>query len=278
MTQLDSAVVLITGAAGGFGTELTRQLLLKGSRLVLSDRPGESLPVQAEQLQKSLGKVPGEVVTCIEADLSTREGCNALYGATQTLEQPIDVLINNAGMALLGNMVEIPPERWEQLMQVNLLTPMWLSTQFAADMVKRRQGHIVNMSSLAGWIAIPGLVAYAASKHGLRGFSEGLRHEVVAYNVKVTTVYPFFSRTPILQSPRFGTFAETNPQLSPTLTTDPARVMARTIRAIERNQTEVFPDTFARVGHLGKRYFPALASWLSQRLDNGEKASRVTKS
>lgn len=271
MTQLGSAVVLITGATGGFGTELTRQLLRKGSQLILSDRPGTSVESWAATLQQSMGGVSGKVLTCIEADLSTQEGCNALYGATQTLEQAIDVLVNNAGIALLGTMVETPSEQWEQLMNINLMTPMRLSTYFATDMVKRRQGHIVNISSLAGWVAIPGLTAYAASKYGLRGFSEGLRHEVFPYNVKVTTVYPFFSRTPILQAPRLGSFAEADPQLPAALTTDPARIMARTIRAIERNQAELFPDAVAQVGHFSKRYWPALTHWVSRRLDTRNK-------
>lgn len=265
MTQLQSAVVLITGAAGGFGQELTRQLLLKGSRLILTDRPEVDLRSQASQLQQTLGQPPGEIVACLSADLATSNGCDDLYRQTQALNLPIDVLINNAGIAILGHMVDIPAERWEQLMQINLMAPMRLSTQFAADMVVRRQGHIVNISSLAGWIAMPGLTAYAASKFGLRGFSEGLRHEVASFKVNVTTVCPCFSRTPMLQCPRFGLWDQDKTVPIP-FTTDPARVMARTVRAIERNQAEVFPDAIASSGRLAKCYLPALPDWISRQI------------
>jgi short-subunit dehydrogenase len=265
MSKLESTHVLITGAAGGFGQELTRQLLMKGSRLILVDHPEVELQAKIEKLKQTLEAPSGEVLAYIKADLAHREGCDFLLNETQRLGLPVDILINNAGVAVVGSMVDIPQEQWEHLMEVNLMTPMRLSTRFAADMAARRQGHIVNMASLAGWIAMPGLAAYATSKYGLRGFSESLRHELFPYNVKVTAVYPFFSRTPILQSPRYGSLAAEDRSVAPPLTTDPARVMARTIRAIECDQTEVFPDAFAWGGHLLKRYLPLLPDLISRR-------------
>jgi short-subunit dehydrogenase len=254
MTQLKAATVLITGAAGGFGQALTRQLLAKGSQLILTDRPSVNLSSQFKILQEE--DDTGNVIDCLDIDLASADGCEALYAAIQQLNVVPDVLINNAGIALLGAMVDLPTDRWETMLQINLLTPMRLSSRFAVDMMARGQGHIVNISSLAGWIAIPGLSAYAASKYGLRGFSEGLRYELAPRNVRVTTVYPFFSRTPLLNSPRFGKFAESERTVPPALTTDPNKIIAATIRAIERNQNEVFPDKFALVGHWVKRYFP----------------------
>ncbi|MEM9090510.1 MAG: SDR family NAD(P)-dependent oxidoreductase [Cyanobacteria bacterium P01_F01_bin.53] len=258
MTQLKSATVLITGAAGGFGQMLTRQLLAKGSQLILTDHPSANLSSQLKTLEAEGDPKDdtGNVVACLDIDLSDADGCEALYNAIQQLNVAPDIVINNAGIALVGTMVDLPPDRWETMLQVNLLTPMRLSRRFATDMMARGQGHIVNISSLAGWIAIPGLTAYAASKYGLRGFSEGLRHELAPHNVRVTTVYPFFSRTPLLKSPRFGKFSDSDRTLPPALTTDPSKIMAVTIRAIERNQTEIFPDKFALVGHWIKRYFP----------------------
>lgn len=254
MTQLNAATVLITGAGGGFGQMLTRQLLSKGAQLILTDHPSANLSSQLTTLQADSDT--GKVLACLDMDLAEAEGCEALYAAIEKLDVVPDVLINNAGIALVGTMVDLPPERWETMLKVNLLTPMRLSRRFATDMMARGQGHIVNISSLAGWIAIPGLTAYAASKYGLRGFSEGLRHELAPYNVRVTTVYPFFSRTPLLKSPRFGKYAEVERTLPAALTTDPEKIMAATIRAIERNQNELFPDKFALVGHWVKRYFP----------------------
>ncbi len=263
MTQLREAVVLITGAAGGFGQELTRQLLTAGSRLILTDQDEALLHQRVEVIQREVAT--GEVLACLAADLFSREACEALYHQVKTLGVPVDVLINNAGIAVVGRMDEVPPEKWERLMQVNLIAPMRLSALFAADMIARQTGHIVNISSVAGWSAPAGLTHYAASKFGLRGFSEGLFDEVKAYNVKVTAVYPFFSRTPILQSERYGRLAEEIQEIPDHLLTDPANVMRETIQGIVHDKLHVFPDAIAKNVHILKRYSPWLLDWISNK-------------
>jgi short-subunit dehydrogenase len=261
MTELKNAVVLITGAAGGFGQELTKQLLVKGSRLILTDL---NLAILKEQVNKIQAEITtGEVIQCFEVDLARRQGCETLYQQVKALNISLDILINNAGMGLYGRMDEVPTDKWEQLMEVNLITPMRLSSLFVRDMIARQQGHIVNISSLAAWITPAGMAHYCASKFGLRGFSEGLFNEVKEYNIKVTAVYPFFSRTPILQSARYGTLAKQSPGFPDKYVTEPQEVMAETIKAIARNQLHVFPDRMAKRIYLLKQYFPTLLSrWM----------------
>ncbi len=272
MTQLDKAVVLITGASGGFGQELTRQLLEAGSRLILTDLDEAVLRQRVEVIQRQVAT--GEVLACLSNDLSNNSGCEILYRQVKALNIPIDILINNAGIAVFGRMDEIPLESGERLMQINLLTPIRLSALFAADMIARQQGHIVNISSLAGWWAFPGLTHYTASKFGLRGFSEGFFQEVKGYNVKVTAVYPFFSRTPILQSQGFGSFSKINLDFIENVATDPAKVMRATIQGIIHNKLHVFPDATAKTSHLLKRYFPQIVNRINdafvRRLNSGK--------
>ncbi len=263
MTQLREAVVLITGAAGGFGQELTRQLLMAGSRLILTDLDQAALHKQVEVIQREV--VTGDVLAYLAADLSSCSGCEALYHQVKALGVPVDILINNAGIGLFGRMDEVPPEKWERLMQVNLIAPMRLSALLAADMIAHRKGHIVNISSLAGWSAPAGMAHYAASKFGLRGFSEGLFNEVKDYNVKVTAVYPFFSRTPILQSEQYGTLACGSPVFPEHLATDPVKVIRFTIQGIVQNKLHVFPDAIAKSTHLFKRYAPGLLDSISDK-------------
>ncbi|MEC4814226.1 MAG: SDR family NAD(P)-dependent oxidoreductase, partial [Scytonema sp. PMC 1069.18] len=270
--QLYEAVVLITGAAGGFGRELTRQLLEAGSRLILTDIDEAVLRERVEGIQREVST--GDVLACFGVDISTRTGCETLYHQVKTLDIPIDILINNAGIAVFGRMDEVPCEKWEQLMQINLLAPMRLSTLFLADMIARRKGHIVNMSSLAGWSVLAGLTHYSASKFGLRGFSEGLFNEVKEYGVRVTAVYPFFSRTPILQAERYGTLAKNSQPLPEYLLTDPAKVMRVTIQGIRNNKLHVFPDAIAQVAHLYKRYCPWLVNWFNDAFVNIVKGGR----
>ena len=263
MTHLNEAVVLITGAGGGFGQELTRQLLQAGSRLILTDIDENFLREKVKTI--SLETTSGEIIAYLGANLDTRQGCETLHHQVKALGMPIDILINNAGIGLYGRMDEVPPQEWEQLMQVNLLTPMRLSSLFAAEMIPRGKGHIVNISSLAGWFGQAGMAHYAASKFGLRGFSEGLHNELKPYNIKVTAVYPFFSRTPILQSKRYGSLAEGSQEFPEDKATDPAKVMAATIEGIIHNRLHVFPDRIAKIVYILKRYSPELLALISDR-------------
>jgi short-subunit dehydrogenase len=261
MTQLEQSTVLLTGASGGFGRELTQQLLEAGSHLILTDLDQTLLQTQVGAMQAQIST--GKVLACLAADLSTWEGCETLYQRVKQLNCRVDILINNAGIAIFGRIDELPREKWERLMQINLLAPMRLSALFAADMIARKKGHIVNISSLAGWTAPAGLTMYSTSKFGLRGFSEGLLNEVKPYNIQVTAVYPFFSRTPILQSERYGTLAQDMEAFPEHLATDPAEVMQATIQAIRRNQLHVFPDRIGKTVYLLQRYFPQSLVWLS---------------
>jgi short-subunit dehydrogenase len=259
LTKLDRAVILITGAAGGFGEEFIRQLLQANSRLILSDRDCDTIQEKLAIITKEI--TTGEIISCLAADLSDRVGRELLYNQIKALNIPVDILINNAGIALFGRMDEIPIDKWEQLMQVNLLAPMALSALFAQDMIARQQGHIVNISSLAGWFAPGGLAHYSASKFGLRGFSEGLLNEVKPYNVKVTAVYPYFSRTPILNSPQYGTLAKEHGSFPLQSATNPADVIRETLQAIIRDRPAIFPDATAKQVYFLKRHFPKLFNW-----------------
>ncbi|TAN84110.1 MAG: SDR family NAD(P)-dependent oxidoreductase [Phormidium sp. SL48-SHIP] len=259
MTQFKDAAIVLTGAAGGFGQQFTRKLLKAGGQLILADLDEARLRQQAEAIQQEVKT--GNVLACLGVDLSDPAGSQSLYDAVNALGVPVDILINNAGIGLYGRMDEVPTDKWERLMQVNLLAPMRLSTLFVADMIQRRQGHIVNISSLAGWIAVAGMAHYASSKFGLRGFSEGLFNEVKPYNVKVTAVYPYFSRTPLLQAEKYGSLAQETTGIPDKDATDPERVIEAVIRAIAQDKLHVFPDRKAQVFHQIKRYFPPIITW-----------------
>lgn len=149
MTDLNDAVVLLTGATGGFGQELTQLLLAAGSRVICTDLDAVKLAQQAEALKPLTTN--GELLASLVADLATSEGCQSLFQQVKSLGLTVDILINNAGIAMFGRMDETPSGQWKLMMQINLLTPMQLSSLFVADMIDRRQDHIVNISSLAGW-------------------------------------------------------------------------------------------------------------------------------
>lgn len=262
MTDLNNAVVLITGAGGGFGYELTRQILAKNGRLILTDLTTVGLEKMVAKVKTAVST--GDVLACIEADLSTDAGINHLFDAVNELKTPVDVLINNAGVAVHGRFDEVPEEQTALLMQINLLAPMTLCGKFMPQMIARKKGHIVNISSVAGWIGPRGLASYAASKFGLRGFSEAIADELAPYNVQVTAVYPYFSRTPIINTEHFGTSSR-DVSLPESELTDPADVMAEVVKGIERNTQHVFPDKRAKQLHIIKRFIPTLLKKLTSR-------------
>jgi len=260
MTDLNRAVVLITGATGGFGRQMTRQFIAAGSRVILTDLDAGGLATLKAEFDTS----SNQVLACITADLSGADGCQELFDAVQAENLQPDVLINNAGIAVSGRIGHVPRDRWEALMQINLLAPMRLCDLFLPQMIKRGSGHIVNISSVAGWIGAAGIASYCAAKFGLRGYSESLAADVAEFNIKVSTVYPYFSRTPILDSERFG--YEHRMAIPDDIVTDPADVVAAVIKGVKRDRLHIFPDKMARKIHYIKRYIPWMIPILNRRM------------
>ena len=250
--------MLLTGAAGGFGQHLSAQLLEAGSRLIVTDRDA-----CLESLASSFADTPG-VLGIIGADLSGNAGCERLYSEVNTLGIAPDILINNAGIAFSGRPDQVPAGRAEQLLHINLIAPMRLCQLFLPQMIERRSGHVVNISSVAGWIAAPGLSAYCAAKFGLRGFGEALSVDLEEYGIKISTVYPWFSRTPILDSEQYG--VDDQWVLPDDLVTDPADVVAAILKGVRADKQHIFPDSMSRKIHFIKRFFPWLIPLMHKRI------------
>ena len=261
MTNLNQAVVLITGADGGFGRQMTRQFFEAGCRLILTDIDEQRLG----ELQAEISVAPDAVITSIAADLSGEGGCQLLYEEVLKTGEIPDVIVNNAGVAVGGRFDHVPQDRWEQLMQINLLAPMRLCRFFLPHLIERQSGHIVNISSIAGWLGTKGLTSYCAAKFGLRGFSEALAGDLEEFDIQVSTVYPFFSRTPILDSDQFG--YEKRREVPDDIVTDPADVVAAIIKGIRKDKAHIFPDRTAKRIHYVTRFAPWIVPILSKRLE-----------
>lgn len=261
MTDFANSVVLITGAAGGFGREMVRQFLAAGSRLILHD-------LHPELQQTAHNDYAGgseRVLAGIAADLSHSAGCQILFDEVCKLGIAPDILINNAGIGVGGRHDLVPRDRWEQVMQVNLLSPMRLCELFMPQMIERQSGHIVNISSIAGWVGSKRLAAYSAAKFGLRGFGESLRRDVEEHGIIVSTVYPWFSRTAILNSEQFG--PEEKTEVPDDLVTDPAEVVARMLQGVTKEKQHIFPDKMATRIQFAKRHFPRLFNRMMKRME-----------
>lgn len=261
MTDLNRALVLITGADGGFGRQMTRQFLAAGSRLIISDIDERRL----SELQIHTGAATDRVLATIAADLSGEEGCRLLYDEVMRTGAIPDVIVNNAGIGVAGRLDHVPQDRWERLMQINLLAPMRLCQLFLPHLIERGSGHIVNISSIAGWLGTKGMTSYCAAKYGLRGFSEALAGDLEEFDINVSTVYPFFSRTPILESDQFG--YETRREIPIDMATDPSDVVAAIIKGVRKNRDHIFPDRTAKQLHYITRFIPWIVPILARRLE-----------
>ena len=257
MTNAANKTVLITGAGGGFGRQLVRQFRAKGAKLILTD-------VTDRALHDVVDAAGDDLVASVAADLASEEGCDTVAELCTARGVVPDILVNNAGIAFAGQLDKVPRDHWERLMQLNLLAPMRLSNLFLPGMIERGSGHIVNVSSLAGWLGAKGLSAYCASKFGLRGFGVSLAADLEGSGVNVTNVYPCFSQTAILDSPQFG-YEE--PRAVPAyLISDPSDVVARMIDGVRRNRLHVFPDKYARLIYYVARFAPWLLPVLDRRM------------
>ncbi len=179
-------VAMVTGASSGIGAATARLFASHGYRTVLAARRFQRLEALAEEIQAAGGQS-----IAIETDVSQWSSIQAL--ARETLDRfgQVDVLVNNAGLGRIGWLEELDPiEDIAAQIQVNLIGLIQLSHTILPHMIARRQGHIINMISLAGLVATPTYSIYAASKFGVRGFSNALRREVGVWGIQVSAIYP----------------------------------------------------------------------------------------
>jgi short-subunit dehydrogenase len=186
-------VVLITGASSGIGAASARAFARRGFQVILAARRIEQLEHLADELRSGY---PECEALPIQADVSRPDDIRSTV--TSGLERfgKIDILFANAGSAALGWLEELDPEREIQdQLRANLEGVVLTAREVLPHMQARRKGHIILMSSLAGWIPTPTYSVYAASKFGVRGFGGALRREVSAWGIQVSTVYVGAVRT-----------------------------------------------------------------------------------
>lgn len=189
--QVQNKNIVITGAAGGIGSEISRQLAAQGATLVLLDRDGEAL----EQLAAEIEQAGGRSIA-VAVDLLDEQARACLSERIAGQVSQVDVLINAAGIMSFSAFADEDPPVIERIMQLNTVVPMLLTRQFLAAMLDRGDGRIVNIGSTFGSIAFAWFAAYSASKFALRGFSEALRRELAGSGVTVSYIAPRAVKTP----------------------------------------------------------------------------------
>lgn len=242
--KLASQRILITGAGGGIGRELTDLLAARGARLGLLDRG----PAALAALERQATELSVESVT-IEADITSADDRRQALQAMQQAFGGIDLLVNLAGMLDFRPFERTDPGTLTRLLAVNVEAPMQLTLAVLPQMTARGSGRVVNIGSMFGSIAFPCFAAYSASKFALRGFSQALRRELAGSGVGVTYVSPRAVKT-AFNPPVVHHMAEQG-----MMRMDEAGwVAAQIVAAVERDRDEAylgFPESlFARINAL----------------------------
>ena len=189
MFQLSGKTALITGASGGIGSAIAKNLSQQGAHVVLHG-------TRAGRLEELASEI-GSNVSVVTANLSDRDAVGSLVAEAAKATGAIDILVNNAGITRDNLFMRMKDEEWDDVLEVNLTSSMLLCRSAIRAMMKARWGRIISISSIVGVTGNPGQTNYAASKAGMIGFSKSLAAEVASRGVTVNIVAPGFIETPM---------------------------------------------------------------------------------
>jgi NADP-dependent 3-hydroxy acid dehydrogenase YdfG len=183
--KLDSKVAIITGASSGIGEATAIALFAEGAKVAIAARRGVLLDQLAQRIEASGGEA-----LPIVADLTDETQAKNLVQKVYAHYGRVDILINNAGLALAGDIDGADTSDWRRMIDINLLGVLYVTHATLPIFKAQRVGHIVNISSVAGRTARAGIGVYNLTKWGINGFSEALRQEVYKDNIRVTIIEP----------------------------------------------------------------------------------------
>ncbi len=201
MWQLDGTVAVVTGAGSGIGRAVAQQIGRHGARLALVD-------VNPHGLEETRALISGEA-RCYQVNVAERSEVETLAGAIERDFGSAAILVNNAGVAMIGNFADTTLAEMEWLFSINFWGLVYCCKYLLPLLQAAPRAHIVNMCSLSALLGLPGQTHYAASKFAVRGFTEALQQELLPTRVRVTSVYPAGVRTHLVSHARVA--ASTDP-------------------------------------------------------------------
>ena len=239
--DLKDKVVLITGASAGIGLATARAVTAAGAKVVLAARSTDKLTQLAEELRRE-----GHEALVVPTDMRNQAEVAQLVESTIQRYGRIDVLINNAGQAVAGTVADLDLEHYRQVIELNMLGPVYAIQASVPKMRAQGGGIIINVSSMVSKMHIPGLGGYASTKSALNMLSDTARGELASDNIRVITVYPRMTATD------FGRNSLGNRQMrqqqrgnaAPERVIDsPEYVAEKILEAIQKEPAEQFMDS-----------------------------------
>ncbi len=200
MIKLNDKIVFITGASAGIGKACARVFAREGAKVIMTSRRKEKLDEIAEEINMETG---ADIFTA-SLDVRNREEVFGLFDSLPDEWKNIDILINNAGLALgLNKLQDDDPKNWDQVIDTNIKGALYCAHAALKGMIERNEGHIVNLGSIAGHEAYPKGSVYCATKHALDAITKSMRMDLIDKNIRVSTVDPGMVETEFSMT-RFG--------------------------------------------------------------------------
>jgi len=268
VTKLDGKTVLVTGGASGIGKASALAFARRGASLILCDVDDAGLAVTEQEI-----RTMGRDVFTRRVDVANQDQMRDFAEAVHARVDAVDILMNNAGVALGAGLLDMSMEDWDWIVDINLWGVIYGCHYFVPPMVKRsRGGHVINLSSTAGFVASEALLAYSVTKFAVLGLSEALRDELCRHGIGVTAVCPGVINTPIAQRARTRGFQAT-PKVRDGMIEvfrrrnyGPERVAENILKAVQRNRGVAPISPEARFAYVAKRVAPWFVAWMNRKL------------
>ncbi|CAB4551946.1 unannotated protein [freshwater metagenome] len=257
------SVVAVTGAGSGIGRALAQELTQRGANLALADIDTDGLAETVLLCESAMNSKAATKVTASVLDVSDREAVEAWAAQVEEEHGRVNMIMNNAGVALSATVAAMSYEDFEWLMNINFWGVVYGTKAFLPYLKESGAGHVVNISSVFGLVSIPTQSAYNAAKFGVRGFTDALRMEleIEQSGVSCTTVHPGGIRTNIARNARTdgsvlsisGTAQELADNFDRLTLTTPEKAARQILKAVERNRRRVLVGPDAKVFDLVSR-------------------------
>ena len=246
----------LTGAASGIGRATALKLASQGAVLYLTDRDADGLATTVADA-RALG---AEVAEHRALDISDYDEVSRFAADIHANHPAMDVVMNIAGVSAWGTVDRLTHDHWRSMVDINLMGPIHVIESFLPPMVEaRRGGHLVNVSSAAGLVALPWHAAYSASKYGLRGLSEVLRFDLARQRIGVSVVVPGAVKTPLVQTVQIAGVDRDHPDVKKWTdrfaghAVSPEHVADRILRGVQRNRFLIYTSPDIRALYMFKR-------------------------
>ena len=263
MQTLRNKIAYVVGGSSGIGLASAKLLFKKGAVVTIFSR-------DAERLAQAAGEIAGQVnaggrtASWMQLDIADRSAVKQVMRKAVERHGVPDILINCAGRAYPRRFEDVDFQQFDETMQINMYG-IWHVTRQLVPLMKVRGGHIVNVSSAAGFVGVYGYTDYCASKFAVVGFSEALRSELKPFGIRVAVLCPSDTDTPALAVENRTKPAETRAISKNAGLLQPEDVARALVRGIRKNQAVIVPGVEGKLTWLAKRWLPGLVERIMDR-------------